>query len=230
MTAGSPGSPRQVRSSRALRAVVAVAACVVLAATGCAPADDPGNAATGGTADARGLEPDVDVATPELRRLRKSAGMAPCPTPTAPPAEGGLPDVTLPCLGGGEDVRLSSLRGPMVVNLWASWCGPCREELPYYQQLHERAGDRLSVLGIDYEDVMPGQALALAKETGVTYPSLADPGGELKAPLRVRGLPGVVLVDEQGRVVHREYVVIESYDQLAGLVEEHLDVSVGAAG
>lgn len=216
--------------TRPLRAVVSIAACVVLLLSACAPGGDhaepPGSTTTG----ARGGESSVDVATPELRRLRKSAGMEPCPSPQAPSADGGLPEVTLPCLGGGEDVRLSSLRGPMVVNLWASWCGPCREELPYYQQLHERAGDRVAVLGIDYEDVMPGQALALAKETGVTYPSLADPGGKLKAPLRVRGLPGLVLIDEQGRVVHREYVVIESYPQLAGLVEEHLDLSVGGAG
>ena len=156
--------------------------------------------------------------------------MEPCADAERPAVEGGLPEITLPCLGGGEDVTLSSLRGPLVVNLWASWCGPCREELPYYQRLHEQGKGQVDVLGINYQDVMPGQALALAKETGVTYPSVADPGGEVRAPFRVRGLPGLLLVDEDGKVVYREFVVIESYDQLADLVQEHLGVRVGAAG
>jgi thiol-disulfide isomerase/thioredoxin len=184
----------------------------------------------GETTAPRVMDSDVDVDTPELRKLREAAGMEPCEAPDRPAVEGGLPEITLPCLGGGEDVTMSALRGPLVVNLWASWCGPCRDELPYYQQLHERGRGKVDVLGVDYQDVMPGQALALAEETGVTYPSLADPGGELRAPFRVRGLPGVLLVDEDGTVVHREYVVVESYDQLARLVEEHLGVSVGTGG
>jgi thiol-disulfide isomerase/thioredoxin len=118
----------------------------------------------------------------------------------------------------------------MVVNLWAQWCGPCREELPYYQQLHEQAGDDVQVLGVDYQDTRPEWALDLLDQTGVTYPSLADPGGELRVPFRVRGLPAIVLVDEDGGVAHREFVVIESYEQLATLVEEHLGVDVGTAG
>jgi len=208
------------------RAALAVAASVVLLVTGCSSSET----APGGQAEPRVLDADVAVDTPELRQLREDAGMEPCDDAERPAVEGGLPTITLPCLGGGEDVTLSSLRGPLVVNLWASWCGPCREELPYYQRLHERGKSEVDVLGIDYQDVMPGQALALAEETGVTYPSVADPGGEVRAPFRVRGLPGLLLVDEDGKVVHQEFVVIESYDQLADLVQEHLGVRVGAAG
>jgi thiol-disulfide isomerase/thioredoxin len=118
----------------------------------------------------------------------------------------------------------------MVVNLWAQWCGPCREELPHYQEFHERAGDRVQVLGVDYQDTRPAWALDLLRETGVTYPSVADPAGELREPLAVRGLPAILLVDEDGEVVHQEFAVIESFDQLAGLVEEHLGVAVGTRG
>jgi hypothetical protein len=60
----------------------------------------------------------------------------------------------------------------------------------------------------------------------VTYPLLADPEAQVRVPFRVRGLPGVVLVDADGTVVHVEYVVIRSYDQLRELVEEHLGVRV----
>jgi len=175
---------------------------------------------------------DVDVDTPKLRAARERAGLEECPGPSEPPVDTSraLPDVTLPCLGGGRDVGLSTLRGPMVVNLWAQWCGPCREELPYYQELHERAGDRVRVLGVDYQDTRPDWAIDLLRETGVTYPSVADPGAELRVPMRIRGLPGIVFVDERGEVTHTEFLVVESYEQLAGLVEKHLGVAVGTAG
>ncbi|HLN76122.1 MAG TPA: TlpA disulfide reductase family protein [Nocardioidaceae bacterium] len=213
---------------RGRRAALATAAAsAVLLVAGCTATPSPGTSSS----DTQGqLDANVDVDTPALRRMHREAGIEPCLPSKAPVVEDGMPEITLPCLGGGPDVNLSSLRGPMVVNLWASWCGPCREELPYYQQLHETAKGKVDVLGVDYEDTLPGKALALAKETGVTYPSLADPGGRLRVPFKVRGLPAVLFVDEDGKVVHQEFVAIKSYGQLADLVEQHLGVSVGAAG
>jgi thiol-disulfide isomerase/thioredoxin len=169
----------------------------------------------------------VDVDTPELRAAKADAGIEPCEAVDAPPADADpLPEVTLPCLGGGPAVDLSGLRGPAVVNLFAQWCEPCREELPYYQRLHEQGGRDVRVLGIDYLDTQPDGALALAADTGVTYPLLADPDGVLRSEFRIRGLPGVVFVDAEGRVAHVEFTVIRSYRQLTDLVEEHLGVSL----
>jgi thiol-disulfide isomerase/thioredoxin len=122
-------------------------------------------------------------------------------------------------------VNLSRLRGPLVVNLFAQWCGPCREEMPFYQKLHQQAGGRVKVLGIDYLDTQPGRALDLVKQSGVTYPLLADPAGNLRAPFRVRGLPGVLLIDRSGRVRDLEFTVVSSYGQLRRLVHRHLGVS-----
>lgn len=218
-----------MRLPRPRRVVVVTAALLLLAGcTQTAPPREEG-ATTSGSGP---FAVDVEVDTPELRAAKREAGIEDCPTPTGdgPSAESPLPEVTLPCLGGGEDVDLSALRGPMVVSLWAQWCGPCREELPYYQKLHVRAGDEVAVLGVDYQDTRPAWALDLLRETGVTFPSLADPAGELRVPFRVRGLPGVVFVDADGTVVAVEYLVIESYEQLAALVDEHLGVDVGAAG
>ncbi len=174
-------------------------------------------------------EARIDVDTPELRVAKERAGVEPCPEVAADPVEGGLPDLTLPCFGGGTEVPLSGLRGPLVVNLWASWCGPCREEMPVLQDFHERYGDRVAVLGVNENDTQPGAAMDLVAETGVTYPLAADPQASLDgaSPLpALRGLPFWALVDEDGRVVHQEFVEVEDVAQLRDLVREHLDVAL----
>ncbi|QZY29361.1 TlpA family protein disulfide reductase [Nocardioides coralli] len=174
-------------------------------------------------------EARIAVDTPQLRELKAEAGVADCEPGDADPVEGGLPAVTLPCLGGGPAVDLSRLRGPMVVNLWQSTCQPCREEMPILQRFHEQHGDRVSVLGIDYQDVQAVAAMELVLETGVTYPLLADPqstldGADPFPPLR--GMPFLALVDADGTVVHRQFIALRSERQLLDLVDEHLGIAL----
>jgi cytochrome c biogenesis protein CcmG, thiol:disulfide interchange protein DsbE len=173
----------------------------------------------------------IDVATDDLVRLKQQADMADCPTSTAshPAADDALPDVELPCLGGGRDVRLAGLDGPVVLNVWASYCAPCREELPVLEQLHQAAGDDLTVLGVDYEDPAPGAALRLAADAGVTFPSVADPGADLRADLEIIALPQTVFVAADGSIVRTERRELTSFDLAADLVREHLGVDVSQA-
>jgi len=173
-------------------------------------------------------EAKIDVDTPSLRNLKTEAGIADCVPGSAAPVDGGLPDVTLPCLGGGKAVELASLQGPVVVNLWASNCGPCRKEMPALQEFSERYGDQVPVIGVDYQDVQPEAALELARKSGVTYPLLADPGGDLNAndPIPViRGIPVFLFVDADGQV---SFVPggIDSVDELVKLADEHLGTSL----
>jgi thiol-disulfide isomerase/thioredoxin len=132
-----------------------------------------------------------------------------------------LPDVTLASLTGGDSLELSEVRGPMVINLWASWCTPCRKELPQYQAFAEKNAGKVEVLGIDFQETRPAEARKLARETGVQYPLFSDPDGDLRAI----GLPKLILIDPQGRVAHEAYVEIESVAQLERLVETHLKVA-----
>lgn len=192
---------------------------VLLVLTGCA----------GGSGVPAPGEARILVDTPELREAKAEAGVAPCEPGDGEPVEGGLPEVTLPCFGGGADVDLSTLRGPMVLNLWASWCGPCREEMPVLQAFHAQYGDRVAVLGVDHNDTQPAAAMDLVADSGVTYPLLADPQAALDgaAPFpRLRGLPFLAFVDAEGRVVHREFVIVDSEQQLVDLVEQHLGIAL----
>jgi thiol-disulfide isomerase/thioredoxin len=199
------------------RTLAAVVACLALA--GCSTATPSGprtrQVSTG----------HVDVDTPALRALKARAGVEACrPGGTA----SDLPKVTLPCLGGGRAVDLATLRGPLVINLFAQWCGPCRGELPYYQALHAKARGAVRVLGVDYLDTQPAQALDLVRASGVTYPLVADPAGTLRTDFKIRGLPGVVLVDRSGKVIDVEFRVFRSYAELRGLVSRKLGVPLPA--
>ena len=174
--------------------------------------------------------PDVQVDTPELRAAKDRIGMEDCEPGTGDPVEGGLPAVTLPCLGGGPDVDLSSLRGPVVINLWQSNCGPCRKEMPALQRFHQQYGDRVAVLGVDFNDVHPDGALALAEQTGATYPSLADPGGDLMVEeafaIGRRGMPAFVFVDADGKVVGQTSGGVESVAEVKAMVAEQLGIEL----
>jgi thiol-disulfide isomerase/thioredoxin len=199
-----------------VRKALAAAAAAVLLLAGCADATPGGGA---------GLSSQVVVDSPQLRAAKRAAGVAPCPAPRGPGSD--LPGLTLRCLGGGRPVTLSRLSGPLVVSLWASWCTSCPKELPLYQRLHREAGDRLTVIGVDWQDTQPGAALELLRRTGAVFPQLADPGGDLADHYRLTGLPGILLVDRQGHVTFR-LQLIESYAQLTRLVEDHTGVAVGA--
>ena len=168
----------------------------------------------------------VEVDTPELRELKAEAGLEDC---QPGPGGGALPAVQVACLGGGPTVDLSSLRGPMVINIWQSACTQCENEMPILQSFHEIYGDQVPVLGIDSTDVRPGTALQQLAERGVTYPQLADPGGDLQDTdefARVRGYPYLAFVDESGAIAYEKFGAVESADELESLVEQHLGVSL----
>ncbi|MDX6240132.1 MAG: cytochrome c biosis protein CcmG, thiol:disulfide interchange protein DsbE, partial [Kribbellaceae bacterium] len=111
------------------------------------------------------------------------------PTPSRPPATNSLPDVSLPCLGRGPDIRLADLRGPLVINVWAQWCGPCRDEAPYLAELQRKTGGKVQLLGIDYDDPRADQAVKFAVDHQLAYPHLIDADKQLHGPLKIGGPP-----------------------------------------
>lgn len=138
-----------------------------------------------------------------------------------------LPEVTLDRLGGDGSVDLATLTGPLVVNLWGSWCLPCREEMPVLEDFSQEYEGRVEVIGIDFQDE-PAAGLDFARATGVTYDLLQDPDGVLSAapPFpALRGLPFFAFVDKEGTVVHMEFSIVEDVEALEALVQQHLGVT-----
>lgn len=98
----------------------------------------------------------------------------------------------------GNTVRLSELRGvPVLLNFWATWCPPCRKEIPDLQRFYEQYGDRITLLGIDWgEDVE--EVKRFLERYGATYTNLLDKDGKFFVRYRLTGLPTSYWIDEEG--------------------------------
>jgi cytochrome c biogenesis protein CcmG, thiol:disulfide interchange protein DsbE len=191
----------------------------VLVAAGCAAGTDRDGAGSAESGEAAASLSDDE--------LRQRAALEPCPEAAAA-ADGPerLPDVTLPCLGEGPALEPAALGGtPTVVNLWASWCGPCIEELPALQAVHERGGDGLRVVGVLTQDDAR-QGLAAAEGLGVSFPSGVDRQGSVKAGLGIAPLPATLFVHADGTVAARYVGPALDEAGLTALVREHLGVTL----
>jgi peroxiredoxin len=126
----------------------------------------------------------------------------------AAPAPGSLaPDFTLRT-GSGPNLRLSEQRGKVVLlNFWATWCGPCREEMPHLNRLHEKyKASGFTLLGVNIDDDSRA-ALALATKLGVGFPVLLDADKSTSRLYDLGAMPSTVLIDRDGKVryLHRGY-------------------------
>lgn len=166
------------------------------------------------------------VAADRLDRLRRQSGIADCPHREAAPRSE-LPDITLPCLGAGPPVNLSSIAGrPTVINAWASWCGPCRKELPFLARAADQFEGRVDFLGVNVADPDTEAALAMVRETGATYPHVVDLRSKARVPLAYTGgLPSTVFIDAQGRMVGEERTWFRSYADVTAAIRRHLGVA-----
>jgi cytochrome c biogenesis protein CcmG/thiol:disulfide interchange protein DsbE len=140
-----------------------------------------------------------------------TSGLARGETPAAPL-------FSLERLDGKGEISLESLRGKTVVlNFWASWCGPCRDELPILEEVSKRwRGKNVVFVGVDARDVR-SDARSFLERYGVTYPNVYDGKGSLLGRYGVGGVPETYFVDAAGKVRWR----------IAGPVEEASDLNEG---
>ena len=197
------------------------AASLIVPLLGCGAANPPPAASVSPAAS--------PSAAPDLAAMKKAARIADCPRSdaSAGAVPEGLPEITLACLGGGRSFQLAGLRGrPMLINVWAQWCGPCREEAPFLAEVATRNRTDLLVLGIDYADPRPDRAIEFAQLSGWTYPQLVDADKRLQGPLRIPGPPQTLLVAGDGRIVYRHSGPFRSTEEIRTLARRHLGVQL----
>lgn len=148
-----------------------------------------------------------------------------CPRQADTPARGAdlLPAVSFGCPGGGSLDLRKAPGVPTVLNLWGSWCGPCREELPILQKFADSTAGQVRVVGVISKDGRP-QSESFAEDAGVTFPSAFDGQGELMTDLGLNALPYTYFLDADGAVVYTQVGPVASVDALRGLVAHHLGV------
>lgn len=120
----------------------------------------------------------------------------------APPLEAGLaPQFEIKTFDG-QTLRLADLKGkPVVLNFWASWCVPCRDEAPALQAMWEKYKDQgLIVIGVDYVDTEP-EAKKFLQDFGVTYPAGADVGTVISSKYKITGVPETYFITRDGKLL-----------------------------
>jgi len=135
------------------------------------------------------------------------AGLTFAGAPVVASSPSPAPDFTLPARDGGK-IHLGDLRGQVVmINFWATWCGPCRQEMPLLEQIHEKYEPLgFTLLGVNVEPDSKEAQAWLAK-MGVTFPILFDRDNAVSSSFGVEAMPSSVLIDREGHVrhVHRGY-------------------------
>lgn len=126
-------------------------------------------------------------------------------------------------LGGGVDAfsaRLDSLEGiPVVVNAWASWCGPCRYEFPFFQAQATKYADEIAFLGVDVDD-SEDAANTFLSELPLPYPSYSDPDSEIADSLDVGpGLPNTIFIGSDGKTAYHWRGGYRDEQELASQIE-----------
>lgn len=166
---------------------------------------------------------------PKHDQLLKTAKLDPCPPSRPTSVTGGLPDLTLQCLGEGPDVHLAGLVGkPLVLNIWGTWCGPCQAETRYLSRVYDEMKPRVRFLGVDTEESSTESALAFAPhvQPPMRYPSVIDNDKAvllgLHGPIAV---PSTVFVDAAGKVVQQVSAPYRSAAALRADMKRYLGVT-----
>lgn len=160
--------------------------------------------------------------------LRAGAGLQPCPGPSGGPQDAALAGSTGTCLADGTPANLAAAVSgrPTLINVWATWCQPCRTELPALESYTEQPG-AIQVLGVQVQSDQDG-GLMLLKQLGVRFPSVWDGDNRIAAALHVPdALPASFLITAGGEVRRVDPpVVFSSADEVRATVQRTL----GAAG
>ena len=119
-------------------------------------------------------------------------------------------------VGTGKAVSLATLRGrPALLSSWATWCAPCRRELPELQELHQAQGDdglQVVVVNVDSPDVAAAEIDGMATSLGLTMPQWRDPEGDFTSTFKGFGIPMSVLIDDNGQVLKTWHGILRPND------------------
>ena len=132
-------------------------------------------------------------------------------------------DVPLECLGGGSEISADSIRGPALINVWGTWCEPCKQELPHLADFWAKYSDQVDLVGIAVEEKNQQSVRKFIKNYGISWPILYDATGATRGKFGM-GVPVTWLVDESGTVVYKKYGPFKSTEEIELAAIKYLGV------
>ncbi|MGH8876671.1 MAG: TlpA family protein disulfide reductase [Stackebrandtia sp.] len=149
----------------------------------------------------------------------------PCPKDSGETTAADFEKFTLECLSDGEDHHLGALDDrPMVITLWASWCGPCRAEAPAFKEFHAKMEDKVNLIGVDTQD-SAAAAKSFAEDAGWRFPSVIDTDGAVMKSQGITTLPATFFIGSDGKtaVTYNEGEL--TTEKLLRAAQKHLGVA-----
>lgn len=134
-------------------------------------------------------------------------------------------ETILDCLTGSEKISVESLRGPMIINVWGSWCGPCAEEIPLFVEFNHHANEKVQILGIAVEEANTKAAKDFIRSHGMSWPNLYDAKGITRTSFGM-GVPVTWFIDQAGKITYKHIGVIKSTQELIDLSAKYLKVKI----
>jgi thiol-disulfide isomerase/thioredoxin len=136
--------------------------------------------------------------------------------------EGGT-GAPLECLGGGSAISADSIRGPALINVWGTWCEPCKQELPHLAHFSAKYSDQVDVVGIAAEEKNMESVRKFIQSHGISWPILYDATGATRGKFGM-GVPVTWLVDKSGSVVYKKYGPFKSTEEIELAAIKYLGV------
>ena len=127
----------------------------------------------------------------------------------------------LECLGGGAPIAADAIVGPALVNVWGTWCAPCKRELPHFAHFLQKSDGSVQVIGIAVEEKSQAVVKKFIENHGMTWPVLYDKSGSTRATFGM-GVPVTWFIDENGKVVHKKYGPFNSTEEVQLAVAKYL--------
>ncbi len=133
--------------------------------------------------------------------------------------------IELNCLDGTKGASINAVHGPMIVNVWGSWCAPCKEEIPIFRSFYKKVKDKLQLVGVDVEEasIKDGQKFVLTH--GMTWPNLFDSDGRSRAYFGM-GVPVTWFIAADGTIAYKKIGVLKNEIELITLTSKYLGVKL----
>jgi thiol-disulfide isomerase/thioredoxin len=137
-------------------------------------------------------------------------------------------ELKMSCLDGSSEINYHSIKGPIIINVWASWCTGCKEEMPYFVDLYAnpifKSGE-IKLLGIDVDEKNADSGPNFIKSHGMSWPHLEDTDSRSKLVFGP-GVPVTYFLDKNGEVIHKYIGAYRSKSQLYEAVEKYFEVKL----